>query len=66
MTPNDARRWFKQFNTLDHMSKFSSPEEFYQALKVRLMDELVADVHGTSHYGLLTDKPRGDESGKSA
>jgi hypothetical protein len=31
-------------------------EELYQAIKERLKDDLVSDTHGTSHYGLLTDR----------
>ena len=36
-------------------------EELYQAFKARLKDELMVDVPGTSHYGLLADK-RDDEA----
>jgi hypothetical protein len=32
-------------------------EELYQAFKARMLQEVVTDVHGTSHYGLLVNRP---------
>jgi hypothetical protein len=57
MTAKEARKWFAHFKTIDHAGKFISPEDFYQAIKARLKDELAADTHGTSHYGVLVDSP---------
>ena len=30
-------------------------EKLYQAIKKRLLSELLVDVHGTTHYGKLVD-----------
>lgn len=52
------RHWGKK--NVDHAGKFLSVEDLYLAFKTRLMQELATDTHGTSHYGLLVDKPTGD------
>lgn len=41
-------------------SRTFSLEELYQAFKARLQQELMVDVPGTSHYGLLQDRHSGD------
>jgi hypothetical protein len=31
-------------------------EQIYEAFRARLMNELLVDVHGTSHYGILVKR----------
>lgn len=45
---------------VSHAGNFFTVEELYQAFKARLQSELVTDTHGTSHFGVLVDKPSGD------
>lgn len=35
-------------------------EDLYQAFKARMQQELMVDVHGVSHYGLIVDRSSGD------
>jgi hypothetical protein len=47
--PFDWREFFGSREALENM---------YQAFKTRLTEEVMVDVPGTSHYGLLVDKAK--------
>ena len=62
----DWDKFFKEHKDYTVLSSFYenrrdfSLEELYQAFKERIKAEMVVDVHGTSHYGVLINRFDGD------
>lgn len=50
-----------EIQVIDHMHGVPDTitmEELYQAFRARLLSEIVADVHGVQHYGVLIERPK--------